>query len=108
MCSDSESKWPITIPTHIDSRATLKFLAFTPERAAKLFDSCTLKTLEDLFTCAKKWVEQACASDNTTEWERIMTEAGIKEELRTTFTDDVDNAVGAHRVSTHGWWEFSR
>jgi hypothetical protein len=93
MCSNSKSTWPITIPTHINSIATLEFLAFTPERATKLFDSYSPKTLEDLFTCATEWVEQACASDNTTEWERIMTEAGIKEELRTTFTEDADNAV---------------
>jgi hypothetical protein len=103
MCSNAKSKWPKTIPTHINSIATLEFLAFTPERATKLFESYTPKTLEDIFTCATKWVEQACTSENTTEWERIMTEAGIKEELRTTFTDDADNAVIRGTQSLNAW-----
>jgi hypothetical protein len=103
MCSNSKSKWPITILTHIDSIATLEFLAFTPERAAKLFETYTPKTLENLFTCTTDWAGQACTSENTTEWERIMTEAGIKEELRTTFTDDVDNAVIQGTQSLDAW-----
>jgi hypothetical protein len=103
MCSNSKSTWPITIPTHINSIATLEFLAFTPERATKLFETYTPKTIEDIFTCATEWVEQACASENTTEWERIMTEAGIKEELRTTFTDDADNAVIRGTQSLDAW-----
>jgi hypothetical protein len=103
MCSNSKFKWPIAIPTHVDSIATLEFLSFTLERAAKLFESYTSKTLEDIFPCATEWVEQACVSNNTTEWERIMTEAGIKEELRTTFTDDVDNAVIRGTQSLDAW-----
>jgi hypothetical protein len=92
MCFDSDSTQPITIPTNLESVATLEFLAFTPKRAAKLFDSCTSRKLVDLFICAKEWVEQTCASGDTAKWGRVMTEAGIKVELRASFTNEAEYA----------------
>jgi hypothetical protein len=101
MCSDSDAKRNITIPMDLGSSNTIEFLAFIPERAVKLFESCIQLELStrqtegrrlDLLACATAWVEQTCASDDEADWAHVMTEAGIKENVIVAFTEPAEHA----------------
>lgn len=79
----------LSVPTHLDSSPTLEFIEFTAEQAKILYEARRRKQIDlsmsiPLLDWAIDHLSYACfgVEDDSEDWTRIMTEAGIKPQIR--------------------------